>query len=74
MSTYYYLYCRRCKEYCDFVGRWFPWRWGFMAGADKKIPWFIAKHSNHLEELEIISEHDDRWYDATEFTMGAEEK
>jgi len=45
-----------------------------MAGAEKKIPWFIAKHSSHLEKLEIISEHDDRWYDATEFTMEAEEK
>jgi len=70
MSTYYYLYCRKCNEYCDFVGRWFPWRWNFLFEAEKLVPLFIARHSDHLEALEIVSEHDERINgDATEFTV-----
>ena len=34
-----------------------------MAGAHEKVPEFIAKHSGHLEEIEIVSEHDDRIYE-----------
>jgi len=63
MSTYYYLFCKKCKQRCDFVGVWFPARWGWMAGTIEKIPGFIAKHNEHLEEIEIVNQHDSRIYD-----------
>jgi len=58
VSTYYYVYCGRCNEYAAFMGRWFPNRWGLMAGAEEELPVFMDRHGDHLEHVRIVSEHD----------------
>lgn len=50
----------------DFVGRW-VWGWGWMGDASKLVPKFIAKHSEHLEYIRMISEHDAEWEEAEDF-------
>ena len=76
MSTYYFLFCKKCRETVVFTGRWFPVRWGWMADAYKLVPEFVGKHSDHLEEVEIVSEHDERIYedDIKEFGWDEDEE
>lgn len=71
MSTYYSLCCDKCKEEVSFVCRNFPDRWSFMFGEDTKreIPEFMRKHELCLEHIRVISEHDYRYGDYSEFTL-----
>ncbi len=72
MSTYYFIVCRRCREYIDFVAVWFPARWEWMIDAVERVPRFIARHSDHVEELIIVDEHDSILDECREF--GEEEE
>lgn len=72
MSTYYSLVCDKCKEETSFVGRWFPDMWGWMADARDVVPLFVQKHEPCLGSLRVISEHDDRYGEYSEFDPGAD--
>lgn len=75
MSTYYSLCCDKCKEEVSFVCRNFPDRWSFMFDETRRaIPEFVRRHEGCLEHLRVISEHDDRYGDYTEFKLPEEEK
>ena len=64
MSTEYFLYCKKCKERCDFVRRAFPARMNWHNnGTPNEILKFIDKHEAHYDEIIIINEHSDFFYD-----------
>lgn len=65
MSTYTALFCKQCNEMTDFMAQRLGYSW--MAEADKNIPAFIARHSEHFGEITIIDEHDSRWDSAKHF-------
>jgi len=59
MSIYYYIICKKCKELVDFVGEWSAGtRWSWLGNARLFVPWFIARHHDHLDQLVIVSEHE----------------
>lgn len=57
MSTYYALACEQCKAVADLARRG-GGGWGAMADTPFK---FLEKHSEHLSDLRVVSEHDPRW-------------
>jgi hypothetical protein len=65
MSTYYAIGCTRCRVLTSFVGRWYPDRWNWMAVSERgtRIPAFIGKHSDHIGDLRVFSEHSDEFDD-----------
>lgn len=67
MSTYYSLVCDRCKEETSLVSHGMTTGW--MAGADKNVPAFMAKHleCGPGNTLRVVSEHEDEYGSYTEF-------
>ena len=68
MSIYHYIGCEKCREDTAFLRDGMA-GFGWMGGADQKVPAFVEKHCRmgHAEHLRIYSEHDPRSDDFTEF-------
>ncbi len=67
MSTYYALACQRCKIMVNFTRRGGAGM-GWMVAGGLDVPPFVERHAEHLDELRVISEHDDRWTEWDDFS------